>query len=169
MTTWIHVAQANARRGFVRYLLEHEAELMPDIEHLPWDDVVFDYQDGRSIVTGIAARTLPHDPALSDRGQCWIRVRTLPLSRRATTVSSPWMAGPHDLLAPFDDDPDRWLVIEAWEASVLRPGSSERGFAAYPDVSILPRNAPPEAGMTVDDYTASVSPAARAGEISWWR
>ena len=142
-------------QGFVRYLVEHEVELMelmPDIAHLPWDDVVFDYQDGRSVVTGIAAQTLPYDPALSDRGQCWIRVRTLPLYRRSVNISSPWMAGPRDLLAPFDDDPDRWLDIEAWEASVLRPGSSERGFPAYPDVSLVPHDAPWSFGAVAHLY-----------------
>ena len=136
-------------QGFVQYLIAHEPELsetVPELDYLPWDDVVFDYQDGRRVITDtVLAVLMGTEPperesgtALLDRGTCWIRVRTLARYRQQLGVSAPWMQGTRDLLDPFASDPERWLAIEAWEQNALLPGSNERGFPAYPDVSLVP-------------------------------
>jgi hypothetical protein len=139
--------------GFVEYLLAHEQGLsdsIPALEPLPWQDVLFDYQHGRRVITdAMLAALLDTDPperepgpALLDRGTCWIRVRTLTRYRQQLRTSSPWMFGPANLLEPFVGDPERWLAVEAWEQNTLLPGGNGRGFPVYPDVSLVPRDRP---------------------------
>lgn len=144
--------------GFGQYLAQHTRELqeaMPLVEHLPWDDALYDLLYHR---TAFLDDTIGASPVLSqafgkvDRGHCWLRISSGQRYLRRQAVTSPWLTGPRDLLEFAAPDPDTWLAVEVWESEVLRPDGT-RGFPSYPDVTLVPVATPWDYGSWAHLYT----------------
>lgn len=111
------------------------ANTVGTLDHLAWTDVIYDFPGGRQNL--LQPLSVPGEP----RGRFWIRVRRLDNALKQQTVSSPWLTGPADLLAPFRLAPDRWLIVEAWESDV-QSHAEGHGFPWYPDISLIDRHFP---------------------------
>lgn len=138
--------------GFGTYLAQHERELeeaLPAIEHLPWEDVLFDSVMARETFLQTAASGGQDEfgalAALAqnaeERGRNWFRVTDGRRYLARAAALSPWLTGTSDLLAFARLEPDAWLAVEVWEASTTRPDGST-GYALYPDVSLVRKAVP---------------------------
>jgi len=131
--------------GLMRYLWGERNALtaaLPTLAGLPWQDAVYDLDEGRhTFVEAMNWTTRGGGAPVPPRGQSWLGLTRLPAYLQHARTASPWLSGPDDLLAPFRADADRWIALEVWESSTLHRDGT-RGFPSYPDVSLIPRDDP---------------------------